>query len=68
VLTISYQKDATSKCKAISGDKSLGEYAATGKVTSGTAKQMVGGAAGGSACIYSKGSATIVKNLGAFKV
>jgi hypothetical protein len=68
ILKFTYKKDATSKCPKISGDTSLGEYTATGTVTGGTAKQMVKGAAGGNACIYSKGKATIVKNLGAFKV
>jgi hypothetical protein len=68
VLKFTYAKDKTSKCKAISGDKSLGEYSATGTVTGGTAKNMIKGAAKGNACIYSKGSATIVKNLGAFSL
>lgn len=68
VLSFTYKKDTTSKCPKITGDESLGEYSATGKVSGGTAKQMINGAASGSVCIYSKGTATIVKNLGAFKL
>ena len=49
VLTFKYAKDKTSKCPKITGDTSLGECTATGKVTAGTAKQMVNGAAAGNA-------------------
>jgi hypothetical protein len=70
LLAFKYTKDTTSKCVAIKGDKSLGEYAATGSVTGGTALQMKGGATSGSACIYQNTTtkAIIVKNLGPFKV
>ncbi len=67
-LSFKYSKDKTSKCPKITGDTSLGEYTATGKVTKGTAKQMIGGAASGSACIYSAKSSTVVKNYGPFKL
>lgn len=68
VLSFNYKKDTTNKCPKIAGDKALGEYSATGKVTGGSAKQMINGAASGNACIYSKGPVTVVKNLGAFKL
>lgn len=70
LLAFKYAKDTTSKCVAIKGYTSLGEYSATGSVTGGTALQMKGGAISGSACIY-KNTATkaiVVKNLGPFKL
>jgi len=71
LMNFTEKKDATSKCpKPTSGNTSLGEYAAGGSATGGTALQMKGGVISGQVCITknTKTGAISVKNLGAFKV
>lgn len=64
-----FSKSATSTCGVIAADLFIEEVSFTDRVTAGTAKQMIGGAASGKLCVYrTPARQTFVKNLGAFKV